>query len=258
MKNLISKPIFYYKNGKNPEKNKDYYKSLNSNFELWYFLDDKSEFLLNATTFYPKKNTLVIVKPSVYHKLLSSTSNFVFISFDQAVLTTNLIKDLTSICNFSVFYKDSSIADIFNNLLVLNEVMTNEDFSLLLSNTLQNLILQLKYTGNNDIDIKNVSPNPTLLTIIEYIDNNLESENLTINTISNALYISPSTISHIFAKYLQTTPQKYINNKKMIYAKTLIDSGLLAVQVAKKCGYANYVTFYRLYKQFFNNSPSKN
>ena len=258
MKKIENNTVFYYKNDKTTLDNSKSVTSLNGNYELWYFLEDKSEFLLNATTYFPKKNTLIIVKPNTYHKLLTKNSGYILISFSLSDICENFIKDINDICSYSIFYKDTAFTDIFNNLSLLKGVMSSQDFSSFLYNTVQNIILQLKYTASCYSDIKQVQTFPTLTSILEYIDNNLNSEDLTIYAIADALYISPSTISHIFTKGLQISPQKYINNKKMIYAKSLINSGIAATEVAKICGYSNYVTFYRLYKQFFNISPSKN
>ncbi|MBQ4557590.1 MAG: AraC family transcriptional regulator [Clostridia bacterium] len=53
-----------------------------------------------------------------------------------------------------------------------------------------------------------------------------------------------------------TTPQCYINAKRLIFAKEKIKAGMPAGEVASSCGFSDYSSFYRAYKKYFSYAPS--
>ena len=50
----------------------------------------------------------------------------------------------------------------------------------------------------------------------------------------------------------------YIREKKILLADNMIKEGKRPIDVAKECGYENYISFYRAYQLYFNHSPSDN
>ena len=49
----------------------------------------------------------------------------------------------------------------------------------------------------------------------------------------------------------------YINNKRLILAKSKIEKGEKPTRVYLDCGYENYPTFYRAYKAKFSIKPTE-
>ncbi len=97
--------------------------------------------------------------------------------------------------------------------------------------------------------------NPILQRIIEYIDNHI-GEKIFLNEIAAYVYLSPSSVSHLFKAHMKTSLKQYILQKKISYAAVLMQSGVSAIDAAKAIGYENYPNFYKIYKNYFEESPS--
>ena len=91
--------------------------------------------------------------------------------------------------------------------------------------------------------------------IKEFLDENYKN-NITLHMISEKLFISHSTVCHYFREVYGTTIKQYINTKRALEAKRLIEIGVSPTVVCEKLGFYNYTTFYRIYKKQFGFSPS--
>ena len=47
----------------------------------------------------------------------------------------------------------------------------------------------------------------------------------------------------------------YINNKKILYAQSLLQAGERPADVCETCGFHDYSTFYRLFRKITGHSP---
>jgi len=50
--------------------------------------------------------------------------------------------------------------------------------------------------------------------------------------------------------------KQYIISKKLAKANWLMQNGISSTQAALQIGYENYSSFYRIYRKFYNSSPS--
>lgn len=98
------------------------------------------------------------------------------------------------------------------------------------------------------------SQNPTILAIMEFINNQLSS-NLSIDSIAEQFFISKYNMMRTFKKETGYTILDYITMKRMILAKQLVNQGLPLTTVAFECGYNSYSSFYRSYRKFYDNMP---
>ncbi len=70
-------------------------------------------------------------------------------------------------------------------------------------------------------------------------------------------FLSKEHISRSFAKYLNTSPTKYVTDLRMRYAANLLNnSNISIIDIAFNCGYNNLSHFYHLFKQHYGVSPS--
>lgn len=69
-------------------------------------------------------------------------------------------------------------------------------------------------------------------------------------------HYSQEYINREFQRYLHTTPTRYINEKRLSYAKKLLDeTSLTVLEVCEQCGFHSISHFYTLYKKFFGYTP---
>lgn len=93
--------------------------------------------------------------------------------------------------------------------------------------------------------------------IIDYINNNLQSEELTLDTISEHFFLSRSQIGRIFKTATGSSVMDYIIIKRLMKALEYLERGEPAVRACHLSGFNDYSNFYRAFKKRFGKSPTK-
>lgn len=92
--------------------------------------------------------------------------------------------------------------------------------------------------------------------ILAYVNEHLFEE-ISIQSIADAFYRSPSQISRIFQQATGNSLWKYVTIKRLMAARELIQRGEPAAVAAAACGFSEYSSFYRAYKGHFGHSPKE-
>ena len=96
---------------------------------------------------------------------------------------------------------------------------------------------------------------PILLDrLTAYIEENYVCR-ITLETLAEKFFVSSSTISHLFKEKLGVSVYRYVTQRRLIAAKSLIEKGALLETVAVETGFADYSGFYRAFRQEFGISP---
>lgn len=93
--------------------------------------------------------------------------------------------------------------------------------------------------------------------IMRYISDHL-CEDITLESVSHALGISVSHLSHFFAEKLHVNFRQYINSNRIARARLLMrDSGYSLTMISDACGYSNMRTFRRAFVKEVGCLPSE-
>lgn len=95
-----------------------------------------------------------------------------------------------------------------------------------------------------------------ILDILDYIGGHL-TEELTVDGIADACYVSRYHLMHIFKAETGYTLFAYITEKRLALARDLLKTGISVTEVCFQSGFSNYSTFSRAYKKHFHISPSE-
>ena len=141
-----------------------------------------------------------------------------------------------------------------NSSFLFENLNTLKNNQILILNFLTKIILELLEEKNN-LNFKVLSEN-NILKITKFIDNNLENPNLSINQLQNIFGFNKNILIQLFKKNYNICPSKYIINKKLEYASTLlIETKLSVTEIASKLNFSNSSKFSLNFKNKFLYTP---
>ena len=80
---------------------------------------------------------------------------------------------------------------------------------------------------------------------------------ISIDTAASRYFVSPSTVSHLFKQKLGVSFYRYVTQRRLIAAKSLIESGTPMEETALSTGFRDYSCFYRAFKKEYGISPKQ-
>ena len=220
-------------------------------FEIIAVMSGSIDIMIEGQTYRCKKGEMAVIPPLTYHSVTSSdTSEYKRITalFDGNILPETIIGRLTASGKSTPIYSHPSISYLIENLHGAIVKGDTEVYSPLANAIATQLIYTCADDSSADKAESRIVDGGVLEKAIEYIDLHI-AEKLSLENISQALFISRSSLCHIFTERMNISPKQYIIQKKMAYATMLIENGMPLTHAARAVGYENYSNFYRMYKK---------
>ena len=101
---------------------------------------------------------------------------------------------------------------------------------------------------------KQVQETDRVAAVMKYINKHI-SEEMTLGMLAERFQLSTTHLNKLFKESAGTTVWQYIIAKRLITARERILAGAAPTKVYQNCGFQDYTTFYRAYKQHFGISP---
>lgn len=205
------------------------------------------------------KDSLIIFRANLPHKMRFE-DNSVYerydILFDETVLANRVFDRIPQNLCYIDCSGNNAITALFERLDFFCKHFNGDDLGLLLQNTIEELLFYLYLTPPDDFDGELLSIHPTLKEALQYINRHY-CEQITIDDMARHLCVNKSHLHHLFTEYLQITPKKYINIRRLGKAQTLIRMGEKPSAIFSSCGFRDYATFFRNYTSYFGYTPSQ-
>ncbi len=238
--------------------------------EIYYFVSGNCKYLVEGSEYLLRSGDIMIMRPSETHNLcvLDNTP------YERIVIHI-LPEIITAFDPEGILLKP-----FFDRPLGLNNQYHSEDFPSNLYMLLMSCFKGESVLGNrlecdskvfavlgeiykayvnklNSLPQEKVTvSNDNAVRIIKYINDHL-FEPLSLKSISDMFYISQSQLNRIFRKATGSPVWEYITIKRLIAARSRIQKGESAGKVCTDCGFKDYSSFYRLYKDRFGISPKQ-
>ena len=95
-----------------------------------------------------------------------------------------------------------------------------------------------------------------LRRVMDYIDSHL-GENLSIEVLANEACLSPFHFARAFKAATGTAPHRYVTDRRIEYAKSLIGEGRLPLaEIAELCGFSSQTHLTRWFKRLAGTTPA--
>lgn len=103
----------------------------------------------------------------------------------------------------------------------------------------------------------NMVPSGVIQLAVDYMNRNLSRATLSVAETANYVGISEAYLRRQFRAVMGQSPRQYLIGKRISYATSLLDSGMLSVQqVAEQSGFSEPKYFSTVFKQIVGCSPS--
>ena len=93
--------------------------------------------------------------------------------------------------------------------------------------------------------------------IVKYIDNNLSQGDMSVESLSEAFYVSRRTLHRMFVKEFGTPPLKYITGKKIEMAQKMLVEDISVEEVSRLLYFSNAEYFRKVFVSVTGTSPQK-
>lgn len=97
--------------------------------------------------------------------------------------------------------------------------------------------------------------NDRVARIMAYIESHLVEE-LSVESIAEQFYLSKFHMMRLFRASTGSSVNSYIIQRRLIMARTLIDSGMSATESCFRAGFGSYSAFTRAYGKYFGTTPT--
>ncbi len=219
--------------------------------EILFYLGDDIPFLTETFSTQVTKKSLIYIPKEKYHYFDNSNTNIprLKIAFYDNEAFANVLTKLNDIKIINQF--NETIHFALNKICSVLENCDSESEKLSAVGAFCILLTEIGKIENSIT--KTISR--TISESIDFIADNLQNE-INICQLSQKLGISQSALTHNFKKEIGISVHKYIQQKRLILAKSLIEEGNKPTKIYFDCGYSDYSSFYKAYLKMFGYPPS--
>ena len=231
-------------------------------FLLHYVLKGKGIFQVGDKTYHLNKHDAFLIYPdelSYYQADKEDPWTYIWIGFDGIKAESCLNHATLSKENrVSRFHCEDTLMECINGMLNASKLTYSNDLMRegYLFLFLSALIQEKHNTINQRTEVYDYPLHVYVEHALEFIDHNY-AKKIKVNDIANYIGITRSYLTNIFKKSLNMSPQKYLVKYRLDKAKDLLKTTNLPVStIAFEIGYENPLTFSKVFKSFFDVSPS--
>ncbi len=233
---------------------------LHDTCELLYVAGGEGQIIIGEKTYHLKKGNLVIINPYIFHEEKTSKDKplqLIFLSMRNVSLPglkiNHLIDDETCPVIDCGNYK-RHMDTYFRELLVetTNQIEYYQHIT-------KSLLIAIIILSLRIISIGNRSSQEEIVLncqkVKDYLDKNY-TEPITLESLSDMVYVSKHYLSHMFKEQTGTSPIKYLTQKRIENACHLLKETKMSIkEISKSVGYENPLYFSQVFKNVVSLSP---
>ena len=215
-----------------------------SYYDLTFVLKGNMIYVADDKTYVLNENDAILLPPGTVRQRMAGAQKVQYVSFNFQIFPN---------CELSIppFLKNVITQDIRKLINVFSQRHLSPKYY-----SKEKLCNLLNYILFELFDAVSLQSNHTeVIKIEKFIEENI-TQKITLTMLSDHVHLSKEYIAYIFKKNVGKTVIEYVNEKKMMFAKYMIQEGMLSLRdIAENLGYENYGYFSRVFKKHFNTSP---
>ncbi len=241
----------------------NFFRHSHETYEIIYVIQGSGRYVVEGNECKLCKNTMMIFRPNEYH--------YVSISPDQAYERYVLYFDKSFLQGISEklvlpfeenpqkhgnFYSavdvPMSVLPIFERLGSIS-ALPEEQAQMLARLLIAELVLLLSLADPKTSTKEN---EPLGARVIKYLNENISSQ-ISLDELAKIFYVSKYYLCRAFRAYNGISIVGYLNGKRAMMAKEMIENGETAANAAFRVGFGDYSSFYRAYRKALGHSPKE-
>lgn len=226
--------------------------------ELIYVKKGSFTYTVEGKSYRVKKNGLILTRPEKQHSLRFDVFRIYDrfdTLFDEKLLSSAVLERIPSGVDVMDFEGNPAVLEIFERMEFYCEKFEGEILRNLLIHLIEEVLCNVIISARRN-DENTYTAHPLVVKAVEYIEENL-SRDFHLEELCEELFISESYLYQLFMKHMGLSPKKYIVTKQLLWAQRRIRGGEKPTDVFGECGFVNYSTFYRAYRNRFGCAPSE-
>ena len=227
-------------------------------WELIFLKHGNMTYRVCGKEYRPAKNSMIIIRPNETHSIIfhdQTVYERYLIHFKETDLYTDVWDKIPVGLDVISLENNELIFGLLTKLGYYTKRFDKESMKVLLIHIVEEILYNsIAISRDSDKD-NDFLENPILLRAVRYINENI-SENISVDDLAVYLSVNKSHLHHLFARYMSTTPKKFIVSQKLQMAREELRDGAKATEVYSKYGFSDYSSFYRNYVRYFNRKPS--
>ncbi|MEG1426103.1 MAG: AraC family transcriptional regulator [Oscillospiraceae bacterium] len=239
------------------ERYTEYQLHCHSCYELYYFISGDVKYMVEGKTYLPQPNSILLLKPNAVHGVMNTSSalycRYTFHFMPNLISAENRELLYSPFYSEHLYFEHADLEPFFDSVLA-SETLPGRVREIALSCRFEALLTELYRVAAKVIPKSGESDN-LAMEITSYIGEHLK-EDLRLEDIAKAFFISKSHLNRLFRKDLDTTVGNYIGLKRASIARQLLLQGETAAGASVDCGFKDYSTFFRTYKKFIGHAPT--
>lgn len=232
-------------------------------YEILFPISDAGSCNVEGITYELSAGSVLIISPLCHHVHSFPEDEAIKIhslSFSKTALSDSVVELLDEViskgelgCRFVDSDEvDRPFSEVFQRFKLAAELSSREK-EVLLSALISEIIVFLSaLDGNMPVE----RDGDLGARVARYLRDNFD-RNICLDKLAARFFVSKYHLCRAFKKHTGTSVHSYINQKRIIFAKQLIESGESALDVADRVGFGDYSSFYRAYVKIIGNAPTK-
>lgn len=228
-----------------------------ADFEILYILTGSTLLNLEGEQILLREQMGIVVEPLKYHIVTGKNDRYqrLVLTFSPESVPEAVYSRFLSRVRANAVFSEEEACRIFGRF---SAILEQEDpaFEPLLQAMLTEALYALAY-GDTAIQPEQDSKRRSKLKqVISLVDENLHRQ-ISLEDIAGKMYMSESSLCHLFRQEMNISLMQYILQKKMMYAKSLLEKGTPPGVAAGMVGYKNYASFYKIFQKVTGCTPGK-
>ena len=231
-------------------------------YEIIYLASASGSYTIEGAEYIISPGVLMLINPFAYHRVeINADGEYEAwsILFPKNVLPGRVLCMLERLiddgensgCFYSTAQIDANLISVFKRFSIA-QTLPEEEKKAYIETLLSEIIIFLSVMEGESITHNEDSLGAR---VMRYLNNNIEN-NISLDKLARRFFVSKYHLCRAFKEYSGISVHSYINHKRIMYAKQLIESGETASGAAERVGFGDYSAFYRAYFKIVGRSPT--